>query len=78
MTTPNAPTWQVTGQRLDTELSDTGTGFTPVWRVSYKITSGKAIGTTGYVNVPADQHNADTVARAINSAVYHLDKVASL
>lgn len=78
MTMPNTPTWVVTGQRLDTELSDTGTGFMPVWRVAYKITSGAATGTTGYVNVPADQHNADVVAKAINAAVYHLDKVASL
>lgn len=78
MTTPKLPEWTVTGQRLDTELSDSGTGFTTVWRVSYKVTSGPATGTTGYVNIPADQHNADTVARAINAAVYHLDKVASL
>lgn len=78
MTTPNLPTWVVTGQRLDTELSDTGTGFTPVWRVAYKITSGAATGTTGYVNIPADQHNADTVKSAVNAAVYHLDQVASL
>jgi hypothetical protein len=78
MTMPAGPTWSITGQRLDTELSDTGTGFTTVWRVSYKVTSGPATGTTGYVNIPADQHNADTVAKAINAAVYHLDKVAGL
>jgi hypothetical protein len=78
MTTPNVPQWTITGQRLDTELSDTGTGFTPVWRVSYKVTSGPATGTTGYINVPADQHNADTVAKAVSAAVYNLDKVAGL
>jgi len=73
-----ADTWQVTGQRLDTELSDNGTGFTPVWRVSYTVTSGAAKGTKGYVNVPADQYNADTVQQAINAQVTHLHKVASL
>ncbi len=78
MTTPNLPTWTITGQRLDTELSDVGAGFTPVWRVAYKVTSGAARGTTGFINVPADEHNADTVAKAINAAVHHLDKVASL
>jgi hypothetical protein len=78
MTTPNMPTWIVTGQRLDTELSDSGTGFTPVWRVSYKIMSGPATGTTGYVNIPADQHNASNVKKTIDAAVYHLDKVAGL
>lgn len=78
MTTPNAPTWVVTSQRLETELSDAGPGFTPVWRVAYKVTSGAATGTTGWVNIPADQHNAETVSKAINAAVHHLDKVASL
>lgn len=71
-------TWTVTAQRLDTELSDSGTGFVPVWRVSYKVTSGPAIGTTGYVNIPADQYNADTVKATIDAAVTHLHNVASL
>lgn len=73
-----AQSWTVTSQRLDTELNDSGLGFQPVWRVSYKVTSGPAQGTTGYVNVPADQYNADTVKAAIDSQVAHLHNVASL
>lgn len=73
-----ADTWKVTSQRLDTDLSDSGTGFVPVWRVNYTVTSGPAQGTNGYVNVPAAQHDADTVGRAISAAVANLHKVASL
>lgn len=73
-----AQTWTVTSQRLDTELSDSGTGFVPVWRVSYSVNSGAAAGTTGYVNIPASQYNADTVKAAIDAQVTHLHNVASL
>lgn len=70
--------WTVTGQRLDTALSDSELGFVPVWKVSYRVVSGPAVGTTGYVNVPAATYNADTVKAAIDAQVAHLHNVASL
>lgn len=73
-----ADMWHVTSQTLSTELSDSGTGFTPVWQVKYLVDSGKAKGTRGQVNVPAEQYNKDTVKAAIDAAVYHLDQVAGL
>lgn len=76
MATP--ATWHVTSQVIQTELSDAGTGFIPVWQVSYVVDSGPAKGTTGRVNVPASVYSADTVKEAITEAVYHLDAVAGL
>lgn len=73
-----AQTWTVTSQRLDTDFSDSGLGFVPVWRVTYSVNSGPAAGTTGYVNIPASQYNADTVKQAIDAQVTHLHKVADL
>lgn len=73
-----ADTWHVTAQSLQTELSESGTGFTTVWKVQYKVDSGPAEGTTGYVNIPASQYNKDTVTKAIAAAVYHLHQVAGL
>jgi hypothetical protein len=73
-----ADMWHVTGQNLTTEISDQGAGFVSVWAVKYAVDSGPAKGTTGTVNVPAAQFNADTVKQAIDAAVYHLDQVAKL
>jgi hypothetical protein len=73
-----ADKWHVVQQTLTTELSNSGTGFMPVWNVTYMVDSGPATGTQGKVNVPAAQFNADTVKAAIEAAVYHLDQVASL
>lgn len=73
-----ADKWHVTSQSLQTELSETGVGFTPVWQVKYVVDSGPATGTRGHVNVPAEQFNKDTVKAAIDAAVTHLDAVASL
>ena len=73
-----ADKWTVTSQTLATELSETGSGFTSVWQVRYKVTSGPAVNTVGQVNIPAGQFNAATVKKAIDAAVYHLDQVAGL
>lgn len=70
--------WHITSQSLQTELNTTGVGFVPVWRVGYQVDQGPAKGTQGHINVPADQHNAETVKAAIDAAVYNIDKVASL
>jgi len=55
--------------RMDTEISDTGTGFKTVWEVPYTVTKGAAEGTQGKVRVPATQYNADNVHAAIRAAV---------
>lgn len=73
-----ADKWHVKAQNLETDLSDTGTGFTPTWVVTYEVDSGPASGTVGRVRVPAAQFNKDTVKNAIDAAVYHLDQVAGL
>lgn len=73
-----ADKWHVTSQSLQTELSETGVGFTPVWQVKYVVDNGPAKGTRGQVNIPASDFNADTVKSAIDAAVYHLDAVAGL
>lgn len=73
-----ADLWHVVNQTLTTELSDQGAGFQSVWAVQYVIDTGPAKGTKGTVNVPAEQHNAETVKSAIDAAVYHLDQVAKL
>ena len=73
-----ADMWHVVSQRQDTELSDTGPGFTTVWEVTYQVDSGPASGTRGKVKVPAATFNAQTVKNAIDAAVYHLDQVGNL
>lgn len=73
-----ADTWTIKSQVLQTDLSDTGTGFTPVWEVTYNVNSGPAAGTVGKVRVPASQFNAPTVKAAIDAQVTHLHQVASL
>lgn len=76
----NGIKWHVVqnGQRLTTELSQVGTGFRDVWEVPYVIDSGPARGTTGKVNIPADQYNAETVQATINAIVVHNHNVAAL
>lgn len=72
--------WHVVqgGQRLTTQLTPAGNGFTDVWEVTYQIDSGPGTGTTGQVRVPAAQYNAETVKAAINAQVQHLHSIASL
>lgn len=75
-----ADTWVVdnTGIRQSTKLSTHGTGFTDVWEVPYRITSGPAQGVSGVVSVPADLYNAENVARVIQAAVDAHTEVAAL
>lgn len=76
----NGIKWHIVegGQRLTTQLTPAGTGFTDVWEVTYIIDSGPGAGTGGQVRVPAAQYNAETVKAAINAQVTHLHNVASL
>lgn len=73
-----ADTWQVTSQNLGTAISDTATGFETVWTVKYRVTSGPARGTIGYVEIPVREYSKGTVESAIAAAVKHLHDVASL
>ena len=66
------------GQRLTTQLSQSGNGFIDVWEVSYMIDSGPAAGTEGLVRVPAAQYNSETVKAAINQLVAHQHNIAAL
>jgi hypothetical protein len=72
--------WHVVqgGQRLTTQISQAGNGFTDVWEVTYVIDSGPAIGTEGTVRIPAAQYNAATVEATINALVSHQHNVAAL
>ncbi len=76
----NGVKWHIVpgGQRLTTQLSSAGTGFTDIWEVTYQIDSGPAAGTQGQVNIPASQYNAETVKATINSQVTHQHNIASL
>lgn len=76
----NGVKWHVVpgGQRLTTQLTQAGTGFTDVWEVTYEIDSGPASGTTGQIRVPAAQYNAATVTAAINAQVQHQHNIAAL
>lgn len=73
-----AEKWRIVSQTLQTELSDTGVGFIPVWQVKFEVTQGPAKGTRGQVNIPQSQFNSDAVQEAVDSQVYHLDRVAGL
>lgn len=73
-----ADMWTIVNQRQDTVLDENGPGFSTVWEVTYRITSGPASGTRGTVRIPVDQYNANTVKETISAAVYHVDAVAGL
>jgi hypothetical protein len=73
-----ADMWHIVNQVQDTEISDTGPGFTKVWVVKYEVDNGPATGTRGVVHIPVDRYNAELVRNTIDAAVYHLDQVAKL
>lgn len=72
--------WHVVpgGQRLTTQISAAGNGFSDVWEVSYHIDSGPAMGTEGTVRIAAAQYNANTVQATINAMVAHQHDIAGL
>jgi hypothetical protein len=49
-----------------------------VWHVTYRVTDGKAKGTTGVITVPEDDHNADYVNKTITDKIATLNAVANL
>lgn len=76
----NGVKWHIVpnGQRLTTQISPAGNGFTDVWEVTYMIDSGPASGTEGTVRIPAHQYNVETVKATINHLVAHQHNIASL
>jgi len=70
--------WHVVSQVQDTEISETGPGFSHVWVVKYMVDNGPASGTVGVVRIPVAQHTDETVRNAIDAAVYHIDEVGGL
>lgn len=64
-----AADYRVGNPTLETEISDTGTGFSKSWKVPYTVTDGPASGTHGHVMVPAENYSADNVHAAIQTAV---------
>lgn len=71
-------TYAITSQAPDMELNTAGTGFTNGWKITYKVTSGAAQGTTGTIFVGEDQHNASDVASLIQAKIADLDEIAKL
>jgi hypothetical protein len=81
MTMPaDRPTWQIVpqGQRLTSQLTNAGNGFRDVWEVTYEVTSGPAMGTTGLVRIPVAQYSPSVVKAAIDAQVSSLHDVAGL
>ena len=66
------------GQRLTTQISAAGNGFSDVWEVTYQIDTGPAAGTEGIVRIPAAQYNANTVQATVNAMVVHQHDIAAL
>lgn len=73
-----AETYTITNQEPDMELNAGGTGFVNGWKVTYKVTSGAAQGTTGTLFVDEDHHTAADVASQIAAKIAHLDAIAKL
>lgn len=71
-------TYQITSQAPDMELNPAGTGFTNGWKITYRVTSGPAIGTNGSVFVTDDQHNAEQVGSMIAAKISDLGAIAQL
>lgn len=73
-----AQDYRITGQDATTGIAPNGRGFQNIWEVSYLVTDGPAKGTTGRVDVPEADHNAEYIDRAIRSKISDLHDIASL
>lgn len=65
-------------QRLTTQISAAGNGFTDVWEIPYMIDSGPSAGLEGMVRIPAAQYNAQVVEATIGALVAHNHAIGSL
>jgi len=73
-----ASDYKVISQHQDIQINPAGTGFENVWQITYKVTDGPSKGMTSTVTVPAEDHNADAVASAIESQIANAHAIASL
>lgn len=73
-----AEQYRITSQRPTTEINPSGMGFRSVWEIHYEVTAGPARGTTAYVTVPDEDHNADYIKDAIETKLKALHEIASL
>lgn len=73
-----ADTYTITSQTPDIELNQAGSGFVNGWKITYRVTSGPAIGTNGSVFVTDDQHNAADVGSMIAAKIKDLGDIAQL
>lgn len=73
-----AETFKLIGQQQTSEINPGGTGFMEVWNVTAQVTSGPAKGTNFTVQVPSDEHNAETVGKMLAAKVVDLSAIAAL
>jgi hypothetical protein len=73
-----ADTWSVSNIRQETQLSEDGPGFRPVFKVSYRVNSGPAQGTQGHVIIPAGEYREETVKNAIDAMVANHHRISNL
>lgn len=73
-----ADTWNVTGIRQETQLSDNSDSFRPVFKVGYEVTDGPAKGTRGHVVIPASDYDSEVVNGAIQRIVEQHQRISNL
>ena len=73
-----ADNYTVVTQKQAVTINPSGTGFSDVWEITYRVTGGPSKGTTGTVTVPEEDHNADYVKAAIEAKISDLDAVSAL
>ena len=73
-----AQDYRVIGQRQEMNINPAGTGFTNDWAITYMVTDGPAKGSTATITVPAADHNANYVDKAIRERLSHMNDIASL
>lgn len=75
-----ADTWHILpqGQRLSTELSPAGTGFTDVWEITGVVDKGPAQGTNFTLRIPTDFYTAEYVKEQADAMAADLNNVAGL
>lgn len=73
-----AESYKVLSQSQAQEINNAGTGFMQVWNVTAQITTGPAKGENLTIQVPAEDHNAETVGKMIAAKVADLTAVAEL
>lgn len=79
MSDEQTPAWHVLGPgREETQLSDTGPGWSQVFVVPFAITTGPAKGQHFSVRVPPEDYTPDAIRRHIEGWVQVHHNVASV